>query len=329
MQRTSIVLAICIPITIGLPDGTRADEDARPVAWVLDRTHRLQLISREGDRLRRRDIAGVNIDLKIGGNRVISASPDGRFAVAANAYDVVDKLFRIDADGTIRWSIKGGRYTAVHVAKTGFAYAIKSGPQVANGAVIQKIDAETGEVVKSSRVNYRCFDIVADDRDEVVWVAGQAITKLDLDLREEWTIDPIPWYAVSIDYGPDGSLFVAEGQHSPGLGQNRMIWVDADGAIRRSFPLDYRPARVVASRGFWDVWVIGRRIARFNPRAGDAPEEIAAGPATYADVGSDGSLWLMTSDGELVVRSRDGQILSKLRGFRAESSCLDVIREKW
>ncbi|MBT8331532.1 MAG: hypothetical protein KJP06_04300 [Deltaproteobacteria bacterium] len=112
----------------------------------------------------------------------------------------------------------------------------------------------------------RYFDIVVDERNENVWVAGQAITRLDLDLNEKWTKDPIGWYAVSIDYAPDGTLLAAEREYSKGQGQNRLIRINSNGKIVNSFPLSFSPARVVANRKFWDVWVVGARVIRFNPK---------------------------------------------------------------
>ena len=306
---------------------TKAADIQKPFIWVLDRTHKLKVVDFDGRQTR--EIANNNIDKSIGGNRVLSASRDGKFAVVVNAYDMVDKLARYDFDGSLAWSIKSGKYIAVDVADTGYSYAIKRGSHGSGKSLVQKIDNDTGVVERQVELSQRYFDIVVDERNETVWVGGQAIARLDLDLNETWTRDPIEWYVVSIDYAPDGSLLAAEREYAGKKGENRLLIIGADGNIKKSLPLSFSPARVVASRRFvWEIWVVGKSIARFNLKgsSGDIPEIYDFGKVTYADISRDGTVWIAANN-KLIRLSRQGTVKGELRNIGFDKTCLAVVSD--
>ena len=295
--------------------------------WVLDRSHHLRIASPSGSPMR--DIAPINLDLSVGGNRVLSASRDGQFAVAVNAYDAVDKLVRYDVRGSSPWSIKVGSYAAATVAASGYTYAIKRGRDRTRD-VIQKIDSQTGKVEREKEIPQSAFDIVADASGENVWVAGKAITLLDLDLNERWTKLPSDFFYVSIDVAPDGSVLALERKYDQNRGQDRLLRVGINGDVLNSFPLDFMPARVVANRGFWDVWVVGTQVLRFSKESfgrnssGGNPQRYDIGPATFADVARDGSAWIGARSG-LVHLARDGRVLGQVPGLATEKMCIAVV----
>jgi hypothetical protein len=303
----------------------------KPFVWVLDRSQTLKIVDYEGKQIR--EIAKVNIDLSGSGKRVMSVSHNGEFAVAVNAYNVVDKLARYNIDGSIPWSIKSGSYSAVAVADTGYVYTIKYATSGSTKDIVQKIHSQTGEVVKQIELPKGYSDIVVDEKNENVWVAGQGITRLDLDLNEQWTTHSIGLYVVSVDYAPDGTLLAAERQVGKSLGQDRLLRIGTDGKILNSFPLDFSPLRVVVNRGYWDVWVVGilgNTVVRFNPKdpSWDKPHTFALGPATYADVSRDGSAWIAVRDSNKILRvSRQGKVMNELAGFVTEQMCLAVVSD--
>ncbi len=307
-------------------DSIEADME-KPFLWVLDRSQHLSVVSSDGEV--REEIAPVNIDLSIGGNRVMAVSHDGTFAVSTSAYDVVDKLARYNIDGTKVWSIAAGNYVAVDIAKTNYVYAIKSSDS--GNDIVQKIDADTGEVEKEIELPYRVFDIVVDERNENLWVAGQAISFFDLELDEAWTIDPIQWYAVSVDYAPDGTLLVAEAEYLEGKGKNRLLRINTSGEVINEFALDFRPTRLVSSRGRWDVWVLGKKLMLFRPKGqpdfwGEPllTEDISG---NYMDaVSHDGSVWV-ASEGKMVNVSRAGEILGEIPSLGVKKSCFTVVNQ--
>jgi TPR repeat protein len=295
--------------------------------WVLDRSRHLRIADPSGGPMK--EIAPLNLDLSVGGNRVLSASRDGHFAVAVNAYDAVDKLVRYDVGGSSPWSIKVGSYSAVAVADSGFTYAVKRGRERTKD-VIQKIDSQTGKVEREKEIPQSAFDIVVDVSNENVWLAGRAITLLDLDLNERWTRLPSDFFYVSIDVAPDGSLLALERKYDQNRGQDRLLRVSINGDVLNNFPLDFMPARVVANRGFWDVWVVGAQVLRFskelfgrNP-SGEKPQRYDIGPATYADVARDGSVWIGARTG-LMHLARDGRVLGQLQGLVTEKLCIAVV----
>ncbi len=297
--------------------------------WVLDRSQRLQVVSSDGEM--REEIAPVNIDSSIGGRRIIAISDDGSFAISSSAYDVIDKLARYNIDGTKAWSLSSGRYGAVDITKENYAYVIKNGDNSSSGDKIQKISADTGKVEKEIDLSYNGFDIVVDEDNGNLWVAGQEISLLDLELNEKWTIDPVDWYIISIDYTSDGSLVAGEGKYIRERGKDRLLRINVEGEITDEFSLDSRPLRLTVNRQNDDIWVVGRKLRLFQPKEGSdfwgEPILVKDIAGAYADVvPNNGSVWV-SSENKMLNISREGEILNEIPRLGFGMTCFAVFDE--
>jgi len=200
-------------------------------------------------------INGLNICQNIGGNRAISVSEDRRFFVVCE--NVADKITAYDlSTGDEMWSLPG-KFRSAAIAQ-GVTYALTSdGTIYGNG--ITAIDSEGNIIKQSEEING--FDIVVDPNANSLWLVGGDIKKCNMSLQVVKTIDPIAWCAVSVDIGPDGSVWVVEREHIEEIGsQNRLLRISSRGNILQNIPLnDLSPRCVRVNRTDGTVWVTGIR----------------------------------------------------------------------
>ena len=290
-----------------------------PFAWVLDRNMHLKLVGLASGKSHQS--FPVGLDLRSGSFRMLAASRDGSYAVVSSAYPdrYPDRVARYDADGRMAWSIRSGRYGALDLSETGYVYAIKKTDDTRR-ATIQKIDAETGEVVKENTISTAGSDIVVDDSYESVWIAGyKGVARLDLELNILWQRTPQAGHAASIDVAPDGSLVLAA--RSTDNERPRLFNIGKDGTVITDVTLPSRPRHVSVSKN-WDVWVLGDGALRFNPKdqnGWQSPARFDVGTATYGVPTSDGGI-LIAADGALTFFSRDGARRESLPGFNTEEA---------
>lgn len=200
-------------------------------------------------------ITGLNVCQNIGGNRAISASEDGRYFVVCE--NVANKITAYDLKtGDEVWSLPG-RFTSAVIAQN-VTYVLASDYKT-YGDVIMTIDVE-GNIIKHSK-EIEGFDVVVDPNANCLWLAGSDIKKCNMDLQVVHTVDPIGWFAVSIDYGPDGSVWVVERQHREVAGsQNRLLNISPECELLQSIPLnDLSPRCLRVNRSDGSVWITGKR----------------------------------------------------------------------
>ena len=198
-------------------------------------------------------VRGLNICETIGGPRMLTTSTDGRmFLVCENfgnhltAYDTQTgaRLWRLD-----------GEFTSATVAPDGTTYAVISSGTI-YGDQLVVID-QKGEITNKAKLGGQ--DIVLDPERRVLWSVGSDIKKCALDLTLLRNMIPIPWCAVSLDVNPDGSIWVAERQHSQvSLSSNRLLHVSASGMwITKAMELDFTPVCLRVDRSDGSFWVTG------------------------------------------------------------------------
>lgn len=209
------------------------------------------LINNKGEAVNR--INGLNICQNVGGNRAISVSDDGRFFVVCE--NVADKITAYDlSTGNEMWSLPG-KFCSAAIAR-GVTYALTSdGAIYGNG--ITAIDRGGNIIKQSEKANG--FDIAIDLNANCLWLVGDDISKYNMDLNIVQKINPVTWCAVSVDIGPDGSVWVAEREHiDVGGSKNRLLNISPEGEVLRSIPLsDLSPMCVRVSRVDGSVWVTG------------------------------------------------------------------------
>ena len=200
-------------------------------------------------------ITGLNVCQNIGGNRAISVSEDGRFFVVCE--NVAYKITAYDlSTGEQMWSLPGN-FTSAAIAQN-VTYVLASDYKT-YGDVILTIDVE-GNIIKHSK-EIEGFDIIVDPNANCLWIASQDIKKCNMDLQVVQTVDPIAWFVVSIDYGPDGSVWVVERKHRDVAGsQNRLLRISSEGNILQNIPLnDLSPKCLRVNRSDGSVWITGNR----------------------------------------------------------------------
>ena len=200
-------------------------------------------------------INGLNVCQNIGGNRAISVSSNGRFFIVCE--NVADKITAYDfSTGDEMWSLPG-KFRSVVIAN-GMAYVLSSSEddKIYRDEIVT-IDSE-GNIIKRSK-EAKGFDIAVDPNANCLWLVGSDIKKYDMDLKVVKTIDPITWYAVSVDIGLDGSVWVVERKHPDVAGsQNRLLNVSAKGNILQNIPLNNLSPRCVRiNRSDGSVWITG------------------------------------------------------------------------
>jgi hypothetical protein len=292
------------------------------VAWVADRTNRITIVRSDASVINR--FEGALVDLAIGGNRRIAVSDDGSYAVFASAgYDAAKvHLARYGVDGEIAWSISLGRFVAADIDRAGNVYALVS---TVLGDNLLKIDGRTGGILAKAPVE-NPFDLSVDSSNLLVWVGGADIRLFDLDLNQKLKIDPISWFAVSVDVAPDGSLIVAEAADGQGNGVNRLLRVTIQGKAEMVLPLDFRPSAVRVDSG-WRIWTggIGDQLVRIDLKGGRTAARIPFEPVRFLAIerGS-GVLWAATSRGRIVRFSPTGKMLNEIGGFGADDKAIDI-----
>ena len=202
-------------------------------------------------------INGLNICQNIGGNRAISVSDDGRYFVVCE--NVADKITAYDlSTGDERWSLPG-KFRSVAIANS-MAYVLSSSEDnKMYKDEILTIDSE-GNIIKRSK-EIQAFDIVIDPNVNCIWLTGMDIKKCNMELQVVKTIDPITWYAVSIDVDHEGTVWVAERMHRQVSGsQNRLLNISKECELLQSIPLnDLSPRCVRVNRSNNSVWITGKR----------------------------------------------------------------------
>ena len=200
-------------------------------------------------------IAGLNVCQNIGGNRAISVSGDGRFFVVCE--NVANKITAYDLKtGDEIWSLPGRCNSAA--AARDVTYVLTSDKKIYGDGILA-IDSE-GNILKQSK-DIKGFDIVVDPDANCIWLAGGDIKKCNMDLQVVQTVDAIGWCAVSIDYGPDGSVWVVEREHEEVSGsQNRLLKISPECELLQSIPLNnLSPGCLRVNRSDGSVWITGKR----------------------------------------------------------------------
>ena len=198
-------------------------------------------------------VRGLNICETVGGPRMLTTSTDGKmFLVCEN---VANHLTAYNTQTGARLWRLDGEFTSATVAPDGTTYAVISSGTI-YGDQLVVID-QKGEITNKAKLGGQ--DVVLDPERRVLWSVGSDIKKCALDLTLLRNMIPIPWCAVSVDINPDGSIWVAERQHSQvSLSSNRLLHVSASGMwITKAMDLDFTPFCLRVDRSDGSFWVTG------------------------------------------------------------------------
>ncbi len=260
-------------------------------------------------------ISGFNTCESVGAERTLALANDGSPVVCELA---AHKMSKYDPDGNLVFSLD--RLDAVDISGNGDLYCLLSSGTI-HGDSVLIIDPVSGEAKK--RAEYGGIDLVVDDKNDSVWIVGANIKRLNRNLEEVFTIDPVAWCAVSVDYASDGSAWVAErGLFLHGGSKDRLLNVSLDGKLLRRIDLGYCPFCVAVNRQNGDVWVAGTRgLYKYNEKGKES--RISRGGAFCVRVNPrDRSVWVAGRN--LRKYSAEGKLLSTVRLFRESQKFIAV-----
>lgn len=203
-----------------------------------------------------RKVGDLNICETIGGGRSLSVSRDGRFFVVCES--VGKHLIAYDTQSGKRLWSQDGEYTAATVAPDGMTYAVISAGTIYGDQTV--VVDQRGQIVKQTKVGG--FDLAVDLEEKVLWLVGANIKQCDLDFNVLRELDPIPWCASSVDLNPDGTVWVAEREHSQvSQSTNRLFKISRGGVIKKTVDLGFSPFCLRVDRSDGSFWVTGAAFA--------------------------------------------------------------------
>ena len=308
-----------------------------------------------------RMVTNLNLCQTVGGARSLSVSPDGRFIVVCENMARRHLTAYETQSGKPLWNIEG-EFTSATVGQNGTVYAIvSSGTIYGDGTIV--ID-HAGHITRSNSAAAG-FDVALDKKREVLWLVGKHIKKCDLELNVLQELSPIKWCAVSVDVSPDGSIWVAEREHSDvALSTNRLIKISSSGQILKSVYLDWSPMCVRVDARDGSVWGTGFVVSKpasapivraIEKRTGALPlgkslrgfltetrvsykthkfdsegtllHKINAGGHSLDIQSSDGSIWV-AGRGKIYRFSATGKKLDRHGGVSADQKYVVVVPER-
>lgn len=191
------------------------------------------------------NVSQFNICETIGGWKLIAAVDEGQAVIISEI--VPGRLLKYDAMGNEVFSIDRD-IEAVDVSNDNRIYGLTDGTIYGDKVLI--LDTN-GTILKEAP--YGGVDIVVDDHSNSVWIVGADIKKLDKSLTFEFSIDPIAWCAVSVDFTGKGDVWVAERYYSGSTG--RLLRISPDGNITKTIELDSAPCCLSVNRNDDSFWV--------------------------------------------------------------------------
>ena len=323
---TRVVLALLAwSLELGVAPSAQTNP-VGPKVWVLDDAgsdleDTLTILDpRTGDVIT--SSAGVGAVVTVGNQRTLAASIDGSSAyVCSHGYgdveasdprQIVWRLTKVDRFLHPQWSSRIPRISAITASRNGYLYGL-------NFRDILAIDPIDGRVVGRAPAAGG-IDLVVDERARAVWVVGRDVKKFTLDLQLIFVVDPIIWYASSVDYRSDGSVWVAARSH------DRLLHIGADGSLLRSVYPGNSPSAVRVDRNDDSVWVAApyplysSPVVRKFDRFGNLLLSLSR-PASSVHVDqTDGSVWIAGYTGTLEHMTRDGIPLSTTPGFSTSTA---------
>ncbi len=264
-------------------------------------------------------ISGFNTCQSAGGWRAVALANDGSPVVCELA---AQKMSKYDPDGNLAFCLD--QYlVAVDISGNGDLYCLLSSGTIQGGSVLI-IDPVSGDTRK--KAEYGGIDLVIDDKNDSLWIVGADIKRLNMKLEEVFTIDPVGWSAVSVDYASDGSAWIAEREHPDvARSKDRLLKVSLDGKILRTIGLRYSPFCLAVDRQNDNVWVAGTRgVYKYNRKGKGS--RISRGRVFGVRVNPrDHSVWV--AGGNLRHYSAEGKLLSTIHGFSKSDQFIAI--RKW
>jgi len=251
-----VIWVLCCVLLLGAAAGWGSTQSvvASEVIWCLvdsdynweapPFTDELLILGFDGTIMTR--LAQFGVDAGLGGKQPIAVLPDGQSAIVVES--LVNRVGRFSPTGDELWSIERSA-NSVSLGPAGLAYILTDSGLI-SGESILSVNLADGSILKESQ--YGGMALAFDETQGAVWVVGDDIKKLSLDLELVWSSDPIDWVALCVDTSPDGSAWIGvAGYESVDL----LLHVAPSGQLVQSIELQSRPFSISVDDGDDSVWV--------------------------------------------------------------------------
>lgn len=204
-------------------------------------------------------VTDINFSETIGGRRYLVTNPDGE-----GCWVALGGLWRCNNMGD-RSSVYSN-VENVCVDEEGTVYGLSYS--------LLSVFNQEGTLLNTQYFGSLGTDLVASARNNCLWTVGKDIRLYDCNLVHQFTIDPVAWYAVSVDIGQDGSAWIVERLHEQVSGSiDRLMRVTTSGEIAENIELSFKPSCVRVDRATGVVWMTGfgdnGGLYSYDPNVGD------------------------------------------------------------
>jgi len=255
-------------------------------------------------------LSGFNFAQTVGGQRRIASSDNGQAVVICDK--VAQHLLKYDVSGNLVFDLSRNIHS-IDVAENSDIYALTT----INTIYGDKILLLNSEGAVLDEASFGGFDVAVDDNSNSVWIVGADIKRLNKELVEQFTVDPIGWVAVSVDFNSSGDAWVAEREHSQIQGsQNRLLKISKDnGSILETIDLSFSPFCLSVDRSDNSFWVASSNGLLKYDQNGNELMQIETNDRWSVKVSqNDGSVWV-AGYGNVNHYARDGVLISEIPGF--------------
>ena len=295
--------------TVSITGGSFSYDEKRILFRFDDKSYQDTLTILDGYGNVINSFAGFNLDSTIGGGSPLAVHPDGASTLVAQ-YEPMS-FSRYALTGEQMWSLE--RWIISSSFWDGSIYALTTTGLI-YGDTILHIEPGEGSILRELAFGGR--DLVIDGDHQSVWIVGADIQKLNLDLELDFTIDPIEWTAMSVDFLSDGSIWVAEGQHPDVEGsENAILRIAPTGEILQNIVLDGKPYCVAVDRSDDSVWVATTRGTLKLDPSGDLIHRLDSGGWCVRVSQMDGTAWVAHFGGQLARYTQNGTEIARASGF--------------
>ncbi len=209
---------------------------------------------------------------------------------------------------------------SIYFSENGEIYGLTDGTIFGNKVL--KMD-QSGNIIKET--SYGGFDIAVDDHDSI-WIVGANITRLNRNFNKQFSIDPVAWTALSVDFTSDGSAWICEGKHPEVVGsKDRLLKISPNGDIVKTIDFTTRPLCVSVDRNDDSLWLaIGNGLYKYD-REGNLVKRVETQARWTVKVNqTDGSVWV-AGFGDVKHYTRDGALIAAIPGFSSSQAYMDFI----
>jgi hypothetical protein len=277
------------------------------------------------------ELSGLKYDQTIGSWRMIATSKSKkRLGIMEISKPPALRVFDENLQELVSVVLPNDMGAAIYPTEQAI-FALTS-KETINTGTITKLDSN-GSIVAST-VAFHGVDLVVDEDRQVVWSAGQFLTRADTDLLNEQKLHTFGWAAVSVDVDASGGVWAAERQHPSVPGSaDQLVHFDVNGNLLSgdTLALPGSPMSVRVDRNSGRVWVAmilngGVAYRDVNGQLNMVPGLTGWWTAVEPDPLDCSRVWAaQRNPGQVVHVDTNGTVIQSLGGFSTSQKGLAVM----